>query len=125
MMKPVRHQPKDRAKRRRPNIDVRKRILQIRWDSLQILIAIYETGSLRGGALASTWSINAVRSHVQLVERALGGPIFLRSVNGVEFTELGHAALDVARKMQAVLLKFAQTATARNGALDAVDDTSE
>src|SRR5205085_3443396 len=62
-------------------------------------IIVQETGSLTKAATVLGLSQPAITTQIKRIEKLLGGPIFLKTPNGSQATELGLLVLQQARKM--------------------------
>jgi DNA-binding transcriptional LysR family regulator len=66
---------------------------------VRTVVTVHETGSLTKAATVLGISQPAISIHVKRIESLLGGPIFLKTPNGSQATELGLLVLQQARKM--------------------------
>ncbi len=87
------------------------------WDHWRSFIAVAEQGSLSGAARALGLTQPTVSRHVDLLEEAVGAPLFLRSPQGMGLGDLGHELLPEARAMAAAAAALERTASAPTGAL--------
>ncbi|WP_370947691.1 LysR family transcriptional regulator [Amycolatopsis sp. cg5] len=72
---------------------------------LELLVAIAEAGTLRRAAAELHLSQPAVTTQLKRIEHHIGGPLFLRSPDGVVPTQLGAGVIEHARK---VLVEFSE-----------------
>jgi DNA-binding transcriptional LysR family regulator len=66
---------------------------------VRTVIIVQETGSLTKAATVLGLSQPAITTQIKRIEKLLGGPIFLKTPNGSQATELGLLVLQQARKM--------------------------
>lgn len=66
---------------------------------VRTVVTVQETGSLTKAATVLGISQPAISIHIKRIENLLGGPIFLKTPNGSQPTEMGMLVLQQARKM--------------------------
>lgn len=72
----------------------------IDWDYWRTFVAVFEYGTLSETARRLSISQPTVGRHIDLLEQAVGAPLFSRSRNGLAPTELAESLLGEARAMQ-------------------------
>lgn len=77
---------------------------QIRWDDLQIVLAITETGSLSGASRKLGVSHATVFRRLNEMERQLGVTLFYRGRSGYEATPIGEDLAGSAEKVESEIL---------------------
>lgn len=74
--------------------------LEAGWDDQRAFLAVIEEGSLSGAARKLTISQPTVRARIAALEHAIGGALFVRSVNGMVPTHQALTLADHVRAMQ-------------------------
>ncbi len=82
------------------------------WDDQRAFLAVIEEGSLSGAARRLGLSQPTVRARVAALERALGGALFVRSVNGMVPTRAAAALAEHVRAMRRASEAMARAASA-------------
>jgi DNA-binding transcriptional LysR family regulator len=70
------------------------------WDGVRIFLQVVRQGSFRAAAEHLGQSVNALRRHVQELERQLGVPLITRHVDGVRMTPEGAEVFAAAERME-------------------------
>lgn len=91
--------------------------LPVQWDHWRSFIAVAEEGSLSGAARALRLTQPTLGRHIDLLEQALGAPLFLRAVHGMALTDLGRELLPEARAMASAAAALERVASAPQDAL--------
>jgi DNA-binding transcriptional LysR family regulator len=92
--------------------------MHIPWGDVQLFLAIAETGSLSAAAKRLLVTQPTVSRRIAELERAIGEPLFERSVEGTSLTSVGERLVEPARRMAeelGELERIAQGADARPG----------
>jgi DNA-binding transcriptional LysR family regulator len=71
------------------------------WDGVRVFLQVVRQGSFRAAAEHLGQSVNALRRHVQELERQLGVPLVTRHVDGVRMTPEGTEVFAAAERMEA------------------------
>jgi len=71
------------------------------WDGVRLFLQVARHGSFRAAADKVGQSVNALRRHVQELERQLGVPLLTRHVDGIRITDEGKEVFDAALRMEA------------------------
>jgi DNA-binding transcriptional LysR family regulator len=71
------------------------------WDGVRVFLQVVRRGSFRAAAEQLGESVNALRRHVQELERQLGSPLMTRHVDGVRMTPEGAEVFTAAQRMEA------------------------
>jgi len=82
-----------------PSQQTSSRILS-NWDGVRIFLQVVRRGSFRAAAEQLGQSVNALRRHVQELERQLGSPLMTRHVDGVRMTPEGAEVFAAAQRME-------------------------
>jgi DNA-binding transcriptional LysR family regulator len=83
-----------------PPLLASQRILS-NWDGVRVFLQVVRRGSFRSAAEQLGESVNALRRHVQELERQLGSPLMTRHVDGVRMTPEGAEVFTAAQRMEA------------------------
>jgi DNA-binding transcriptional LysR family regulator len=70
------------------------------WDGVRVFLQVVRRGSFRAAAEHLGQSVNALRRHVQELERQLGSPLVTRHVDGVRMTPEGSEVFAAAQRME-------------------------
>jgi DNA-binding transcriptional LysR family regulator len=70
------------------------------WDGVRVFLQVVRHGSFRAAAEHLGQSVNALRRHVQELERQLGVPLITRHVDGVRVTPEGEEVFAAAQRME-------------------------
>lgn len=70
------------------------------WDGVRVFLQVARRGSFRAAAEHLGQSVNALRRHVQELERQLGSPLVTRHVDGVRMTPEGAEIFAAAQRME-------------------------
>jgi DNA-binding transcriptional LysR family regulator len=70
------------------------------WDGVRVFLQVARHGSFRAAAEHMGQSVNALRRHVQELERQLGSPLMTRHVDGVRVTPEGAEVFAAAQRME-------------------------
>ena len=62
---------------------------EARWDDLRLLLDVIDGGSFRRAAATNHVSVNTVRARIERLERQIGSPLVVRSVQGIRPTASG------------------------------------
>lgn len=73
--------------------------MHVSWADAQLFLAVAETGSLSAAAKQLRVTQPTVSRRLQDLERAIGEPLFVRSVEGTTLTNLGERMLAPTRRM--------------------------
>jgi DNA-binding transcriptional LysR family regulator len=84
---------------------------QISWDHYRTFLAVLETGSLSAAARSLGLTQPTAGRHVEALEQAFGGPLFLRGAQGLLPTEKAIAMHGHARSMAAMSASLARIAS--------------
>ncbi|MCU1682733.1 MAG: LysR family transcriptional regulator [Amycolatopsis sp.] len=84
--------------------------MRLEFRHLELIVAIAETGSLRKAAAALSLTQPAVTTQLQRIEKHLGGPLFVRSTDGVLTTETGTGFIRDAKALLDGLNRLERTA---------------
>ncbi|MDQ7729283.1 LysR family transcriptional regulator [Halomonas sp. SpR8] len=76
------------------------------WDDVQIFLAVYRAGTLRGAAQQLSIDQTTVGRRLASLERALGSRLFLRSTGGLVLTDSGQQVLTTAEDMERLAVSF-------------------
>lgn len=79
---------------------------QTSWDSLRVLLAVDQEGSLRQAAKWIGLSQPTLSRRLRELESQLGHPLLLRHARGVDFTTEGRAVLEMAREVEQNMLEL-------------------
>lgn len=71
------------------------------WDGVRLFLQVVRRGSFRAAAEHLGQSVNALRRHVQELERQLGVTLLTRHVDGIRITEEGKEVFAAAQRMEA------------------------
>jgi DNA-binding transcriptional LysR family regulator len=71
------------------------------WDGVRLFLQVVRRGSFRAAAEHLGQSVNALRRHVQDLERQLGITLLTRHVDGIRVTEEGKEVFAAAQRMEA------------------------
>lgn len=85
------------------------------WDDQRAFLAVLETGSLSGAARRLGVAQPTVRARLGALERALGAPLFTRSVRGLVPTAQARGLGDAARAMERASRAFVRAASTSPG----------
>lgn len=75
---------------------------RLSWDNMRLFLAVAEAGSFRAAATIAGVSLNTIRTKVERLEKQIGAPLFIRTVEGVTLTQDGHELIAVAKEMRAI-----------------------
>jgi DNA-binding transcriptional LysR family regulator len=70
------------------------------WDGVRVFLQVVRQGSFRAAAEHLGQSVNALRRHVEELERQLGSPLITRHVDGVRMTPEGAEVFAAAQRME-------------------------
>lgn len=84
---------------------------QISWDHYRTFLAVLETGSLSAAARSLGLTQPTAGRHIEALEQAFGGPLFLRGPQGLLPTEKATAMHGHARSMAAMSASLARIAS--------------
>lgn len=84
---------------------------QISWDHYRTFLAVLDTGSLSAAARSLGLTQPTAGRHVEALEQAFGGPLFLRGAQGLLPTEKARAMHGHARSMAATSASLARIAS--------------
>ncbi len=90
------------------------------WSSINLFVAVADTGSLSGAARASHVSQPTVGRAVVALENDLGVPLFTRHARGFELTTQGQELLEHARVMQQAAASLSLAASGKKDDLNGV-----
>ena len=82
------------------------------WEAAHIFLEVARCGGFRAAAQKLGQSVNALRRKIEQFERALGVPLLIRYVHGVQLTAEGEKILAAAQHMESASFELLQ---ARNG----------
>jgi DNA-binding transcriptional LysR family regulator len=84
---------------------------QISWDHYRTFLAVLDTGSLSAAARSLGLTQPTAGRHIEALEQAFGGPLFLRGAQGLLPTEKARAMHGHARSMAATSASLARIAS--------------
>lgn len=84
---------------------------QISWDHYRTFLAVLDTGSLSAAARSLGLTQPTAGRHIEALEQAFGGPLFLRGAQGLLPTEKARAMHGHARSMAAMSTSLARIAS--------------
>jgi DNA-binding transcriptional LysR family regulator len=84
---------------------------QISWDHYRTFLAVLDTGSLSAAARSLGLTQPTAGRHIEALEQAFGGPLFLRGAQGLLPTEKARAMHGHARSMAATSTSLARIAS--------------
>jgi DNA-binding transcriptional LysR family regulator len=84
---------------------------QISWDHYRTFLAVLDTGSLSAAARGLGLTQPTAGRHIEALEQAFGGPLFLRGAQGLLPTEKARAMHGHARSMAAMSASLARIAS--------------
>ena len=84
---------------------------QISWDHYRTFLAVLDTGSLSAAARSLGLTQPTAGRHIEALEQAFGGPLFLRGPQGLLPTEKARAMHGHARSMAAMSTSLARIAS--------------
>lgn len=84
---------------------------QISWDHYRTFLAVLDTGSLSAAARSLGLTQPTAGRHIEALEQAFGGPLFLRGAQGLLPTEKARAMHGHARSMAAMSASLARIAS--------------
>ncbi|WP_062016086.1 LysR family transcriptional regulator [Aureimonas sp. AU4] len=87
------------------------------WDLYRSFAAVLDEGSLSGAARRLGLTQPSVSRHVEMLERAVGGALFVRSQRGLSPTDRALALAPYAREMLTTAAALRRTASAEPGAV--------
>jgi len=82
-----------------PSSAISHRVLS-NWDGVRVFLQVVRHGSFRAAAEHMGQSVNALRRHVQELERQLGSPLMTRHVDGIRVTPEGEEVFVAAQRME-------------------------
>jgi DNA-binding transcriptional LysR family regulator len=82
-----------------PSLAISHRVLS-NWDGVRVFLQVVRHGSFRAAAEHMSQSVNALRRHVQELERQLGSPLMTRHVDGIRVTPEGEEVFVAAQRME-------------------------
>lgn len=94
--------------------------VRLDWDSVRVFLEVSRQESFRAASSVLGESVNALRRHIDRLERTLDAKLLTRHVDGVRLTAEGQRVLAATLQMEAASFGVVRVAAGQSGSAGAV-----